>query len=233
MNLKRAGVILTVAGCFGLIALLYVSGRNKPLSRQPIISARSEAPEHRTSTRVVTRKSLTSLDGEDLKAFKKRFDEKLLPAFKTWSSVYGSHLPFAADDLTYDKFVGQVGRGDSQIYNFMLNGITISLSDTKRGTRIMYLSAPSSEKLTELPRGEQPDISTPVNRAEVASLLKADSGVDFRPEQIRITPTAFSSSLTGGAQVTVGGDPLNAASWDFTIVFQPDGKLAYYLRGAK
>jgi len=37
--------------------------------------------------------------------------------------------------------------------------------------------------------------------------------------------------MNGGVQVIVGGDPVNIASWKFTLVFGPDGKLNYYCRG--
>ena len=45
-----------------------------------------------------------------------------------------------------------------------------------------------------------------------------------------VTPTAFSGTMNGGAEVSGGGDPINSASWKFTLVLGADGKLAYYLR---
>jgi hypothetical protein len=33
--------------------------------------------------------------------------------------------------------------------------------------------------------------------------------------------------------VHVGGDPNNAASWKYDMVFGADGKLAYYLKGVE
>ena len=65
------------------------------------------------------------------------------------------------------------------------------------------------------------------------TMLKADSGVDFPPPELRATPTAFSSAMSGGAQVSAGGDPVNSASWKFTMVFGADGNLTHYLGGAE
>ena len=62
-------------------------------------------------------------------------------------------------------------------------------------------------------------------------MLNLDSGTNFPPAEIRVVPTAFSSAMNGGAHVNVGGDPINSASWNFTMVFGLDGNLNYYLRG--
>jgi hypothetical protein len=81
-----------------------------------------------------------------------------------------------------------------------------------------------------LPKGTAPTAATPVAANEVAQMLKADSGKDFNESDIHITPSGYSSALNGGAYVNIGGDPDNAATWEYTLVFGPDGKLAYYLK---
>jgi hypothetical protein len=94
-----------------------------------------------------------------------------------------------------------------------------------------YLNSPASKKLMQLPHGERPDPKSPVAREDLAKMLKADSGTDFAPAEMRVTPTAFSSAMNGGVHVSVGGDPVNIASWRFTMVFGPDAMLTYYMRG--
>ena len=44
-------------------------------------------------------------------------------------------------------------------------------------------------------------------------------------------PSGYSGALNGGAIVNVGGNPDNAASWKYDMVFGADGRLVYYLRG--
>ncbi len=233
MNLKRIGIIIAILGVLVLIAVLLHRAGNQPDRPQPLIVRTNQVPGEKPVVRVSRKERLASFTAEELESFKKRFDESLLPAFREWCAIYSKHLPFSPDDLKYDKFAGQVGRGNLQIYTFVLDGVTVSISDSTDKTTVMYLNAPGSKQMMELPTGAQPDISTPVNIADMVPLLKADAKVDFRPEQIRVTPSAFSGSMNGGAQVNVGGDPLNAASWKFTFVFQADGRLAYYLRGTQ
>jgi hypothetical protein len=69
------------------------------------------------------------------------------------------------------------------------------------------------------------------NHESAGSTVFRTTRTDFPPAEIRIIPTAFSSSMNGGVHVNVGGDPNNAASWKYTLVFDPDGKLSYYCRG--
>jgi hypothetical protein len=61
--------------------------------------------------------------------------------------------------------------------------------------------------------------------------IEAESGTRFAAGEIRIYPSGPSGSLNGGAFVHVGGDPENGASWKYDMVFDPQGKLAYYLKG--
>jgi len=46
-----------------------------------------------------------------------------------------------------------------------------------------------------------------------------------------MTPTGFSSAINGGAIVEVGGNPANAASWNYTVIFDSNGTINYYIRG--
>ena len=79
--------------------------------------------------------------------------------------------------------------------------------------------------------GEAPIIATPVDKNQLVEMLGTDSGEQFRANDVRLIPSALSGALNGGALVHVGGDPNNAASWEYDLVFGADGKLAYYLKG--
>ena len=171
-----------------------------------------------------------NMSDAELAEFNATFEKKLKPAVERWCMAYAGHVPFEAGALTMDTFSAAVGRGPRCMYMFVLDGMTVGIEDADRGVLLTHLNTPNSKKLVQLPRGTVPDPSMPVTREEVARLLKVDSGVNFPPAEIRVTPTAFSGAMNGGAQVSVGGDPINSASWKFTLVFGADGKLAYYLR---
>jgi hypothetical protein len=167
----------------------------------------------------------------ELAEFKATLEKKLKPAAERWCKAYAGHVPFRPEALTADAFSGAVGRGPRCMYVFVLDGMTVGIEDADRGVLLTHLNTPASKKLVQLPQGTLPDPSMPVTREEIVSMLKADSGVDFPRAEVRITPTAFSSAMSGGVQVTVGGDPNNGASWKFTLVLGSDGNLTYYLRG--
>lgn len=61
--------------------------------------------------------------------------------------------------------------------------------------------------------------------------LFAEGGNQFSPNEIRLIPNRYSGALNGSAFVNVGGDPNNAASWKYDMIFDADGKLVYYLKG--
>lgn len=175
----------------------------------------------------------TQLDAIQLAAVKEAFEERLKPAIQAWCKAYSGRVPFGPEDVTVDCLHGQVGRGTFNLYTFMVNGVTLAVEDADSTADVSYLNAPASKKLMELPRGTPPDPSIPVTREELAEMLHLDSGRDFPQAEIRVIPTAFSSAMNGGAHVNVGGDPVNAASWKFTLVFGPDGKLNYYCKGSQ
>jgi hypothetical protein len=71
----------------------------------------------------------------------------------------------------------------------------------------------------------------PVSKEKLMQMLNSDSEAGFKPEDVRVIPSGFSSGLSGGAYVEVGGDPNNCLTWKYTLIFGADGKLAYYLKG--
>ena len=83
----------------------------------------------------------------------------------------------------------------------------------------------------KLPDGTAPTKETPIEAVEVARILNQLSGGGFAAKDIRITPAGFSSAMNGAAYVNTGGDPDNAYTWKYTMVFNVDGKLSYYMKG--
>jgi len=77
------------------------------------------------------------------------------------------------------------------------------------------------------------DLKTPVTTEEIIRMVKADSGVEFKPNEVIIRPTAKASALNGGAFVDLlpaGLDPNNALNYKISMVFDASGKLVNYER---
>jgi len=169
--------------------------------------------------------------------FRAAFGGRLKPALVKWCQAYEGRIPFSAERVTLDSFAERIGRDAAHYeYVFVVDGVTLgireSASDSGGLTRVAYLNAPQSKQLMELPNGAgPPSFGLPITKEEVARMLRKESGVEFEPGRIRMIPTGASSVMNGGARVEVGGDPHNFLSWQYTLVFGPDGKLAYYSKG--
>jgi hypothetical protein len=169
------------------------------------------------------------------------FVTKLKPAAEKWALVYSNRVPFNLEDLTMDKFVERFGR-DSKVfhsYTFVMGDITFSIVEQNGVTQVQYLSSKRAvTTMSTLPTtGAAPDVSMPVTRQDVKAMAEADSGQQFPPNLVQLTPSAESGSFAGGAIVNVGsavknamGIPISKASGGFNYVFAKDGTLAYYLR---
>lgn len=136
--------------------------------------------------------------------FTNRFETRMKPAIARWCKIYQGRLPFSPEDVTLDTFYD---RPVGFIYTFMLGNITFCVYDGPQGTRVFYMmTQQASQDLNNPGNGAvQHDISTPVSRDTITSLLKADSGIDYPPDQVAIYPTAKFSSLQGGVMVEAGG----------------------------
>lgn len=156
------------------------------------------------------------------------FAERLKPAADRWGSAFEGHIPFNLDDLNTNTFWGQLGTEKNTIYTFMAGDVTVCLADENGSARLMYVNAPETKQLLQLPNGEAPMTKTSVSRTQIEQMVKAVSGLSFAPADIRITPTGYGSAMNGGTDVSIGGTPDNAASWKFNIVFDSNGKLIYY-----
>jgi hypothetical protein len=167
-------------------------------------------------------------------AFAANFDQRYKPVVVRWCNTFAGHVPVAAEDVTAGSLVERIGKDSTyNEYIFVVHGITLGVRDSKGVAECDYLNDPQqTRKLAVLPQGdEHPVVTSPVTREEIMNLVEADGGTQFPPQQVRMTPSGLSGSLNGGVLVSVGGDARNGASWKYDMVFGPDGKLAYFLRG--
>lgn len=135
--------------------------------------------------------------------------------------------------MTPQNFVDRIGRTAAyHEYVFVVDGITLGIEDKNGVARVDYLNDPhQTKKLTLPPDGTHaPIAAVPLAKAELAKMLATEGGKEFPLDQIRVIPSGFSGALNGGMFVHVGGDPENAASWDYDMIFDADGMLAYYLK---
>ena len=163
----------------------------------------------------------------------KNFTEKYKPTVEKWSKAYEGRMPFQPDDLTLDKFHSRFG---DYLYTFMIGDITLTIQDSDRlGLKVFYLMTRAGAKdLNQIPApGFVPDLTVPITREDVIRMVKADSGAEFKPNEVLIKPTAAACALNGGAFVDIlpaGKDPNNAANLKLSLVFGADGKLVSYER---
>lgn len=192
----------------------------------------SNAPVARPRSSVKHRAS--EFSANEKAEFVANFEGKYRPAIAKWCSAFSGHIPFTPDEVTADKFVERIGINSAYgEYVFVVNGITLGVQDTKGTVQVDYLNAPQqTKKMATLPDGSKaPIVTMPVTREEIVNALDAVSGTRFPAQEIRMTPSGLSGSLNGGVLASVGGNPENGASWKYDMVFGPDGKLAYYLKG--
>lgn len=166
----------------------------------------------------------------------RKFEAKFKPAIKKWCAIYKNRVPFNLDDVTIEKFHSRLGNGANfSLYTFMIGDTTLTLEDTKGDVKVFYMMTRAGARaLNSLPtNGAVPDLTMPVNRAEILQLIKADSGTTFPSDQIEIRPTATSSSLMGGVSVEAGGLSSSGLYREVTLtnlsfVLGSDGKLVTY-----
>lgn len=166
--------------------------------------------------------------------FQKKFAEKLKPAVERWWAVYAGHSPFRPEDVTADKLRERIFPGSpAQGYGFVINGTTLCIEDNRGLVYVQYIMSPGARQLGQLPKGPAPPAEVSISREEIMRLVKADSGRDFPPNQVAITPTSWSSAMNGGVEVEVGEGVYEKYTPlpEYSMVFGPDGNLACYLRG--
>ena len=180
------------------------------------------------------RASADEMTPEERAEFEKKFEAKLKPAVEQWCKVYAGHTPFRPEDVTADKLRERIFPGSpAQGYGFVLNGTTLCVEDNRGLVYVEYIMAPAARQLDQLPKGPAPPAQVSVSREEIMRLLKSDSGKDFPPNEVAITPTSWSGAMNGGVSVEAGEgvyDNLRPPP-EYSMVFGPDGNLACYLRG--
>jgi hypothetical protein len=171
----------------------------------------------------------------DKAIFEKAFPEKVRPAVERFAKVYAGHLPFKLEEVTPDKLADCIlPDQDERSYAFVVNGVTLEITYNHGSVFVDYLMSPAARQLTQIVGGQMPAAPS-VSRDEILSLLKADSGQDFPPDQIAITETVYGSSMNGGVSVDVGKGVHDAYmafnDIKYSMVFDANGKLACYARG--
>lgn len=225
---KRLSIILVAA----LIATLVVYfssklGQVNHSATAPVMENTNSTPSKLSSlSKPVTQFSMKERDELD-----KLYNERLLPAIERWRSVYRGRLPDEMSRMGLTNFHSTLAGG---FYTFVNGDITLTVSDTKKGTRVFYMmSKETALTLNTVGKlGQPPDLSLPVNREQIIQLVKADTGVEYRIHQVEIKPTAAACDLQGGAFVEVGkqmlGDMELMTGTNVSFVFTSNGKIAAY-----
>ncbi len=209
-------------------------GHAPPVSASDIQPAQTNNQSPQTN-RLPMRRAHAKRSAEFTEAEKtelaKKFKERFKPAIARWCKAYSGRVPFQPDDVTLDKFHSLLGYN---MFTFMVNGDTLTIVDAKDGAKVCYLShAGTLNTLNSIPTsGTVPDLSVPVNRDEIISMVKADTGVNYRPDQVEISPTGAANTMGGGAfvhvgRVMMGGGELITGT-NVTMVFAPGGQLVQY-----
>lgn len=168
--------------------------------------------------------------------FTNLFVTRLEPAAEKWTLAYTNRVPFGLADLTPNKVLRRMRRGDSTCdsYTFVIGDIVLGIQTVNGDTYVNYLA--SSQGLATVNTQPQPagapDGSMPVTREQVMQMVQADCGQHFAPDELTLKPTGESGPLTGGADAEINPvyRPFTPRNSNFSIVFTKDGTLAYCLR---
>lgn len=247
MTNKKSGILALVVVAAVIVAVWCwtrpsSTSRQTTSRQQPISPAEAAPPETRPMTnpppqkmpKSTIRHRVSDLGTNEYTQFREAFQRRYRPAIEKWCNAYAGHVPLTADAVTPEKFVERIGKDSSYgEYVFVVDGITLGVRDNRGKVGVDYLNVPEqTRKAATLPKtGQAPDLTVPVTKDEVLRMIEAEGGGRFAPHEVRMTPSALSGSLNGGVLVDVGGNPENGASWNYDMIFGPDGKLAYYLRG--
>lgn len=244
MSLKKLSTITAAVAVLSSLLIWQMSKRQAipsapPAEASPQVAIAPVAPVPGSNSPVTRPRSrvkhrVSEFSANEKAEFMANFEGKYKPAIAKWCGAFNGHIPFAREEVTADKFVERIGINSAYSeYVFVVNGITLGVQDTKGRAQVDYLNSPQqTRKMAELPHGGQaPSVTMPVTREEIVGALEAVSGSRFHAQEVRMTPSGLSGSLNGGVLASVGGTPENGASWKYDMVFGPDGKLAYYLKG--
>jgi hypothetical protein len=163
------------------------------------------------------------------------FKDKFRPAAEHWFAAYTNRIPVGLSEITLDKFHSKYG---ARMYTFMLGDTTLTFVEPrnpKEPAKVGYFMVrQAAEDMNRLPQqGFVPELNLPISSAEVIDMVKADSGVEFKPSEVIIRPTGKASALNGGAFVDLlptGNDPNNFLNYKISMTFDSNGKLVDYER---
>lgn len=248
MKQLRRGILVLLFAAAGVGLVLFARSRQAGEQQAPPPVQQETAPEQesqaqpvetvakpeeqaipRPHNRFTTRAS--EFSPEEKQKLAEDFETKFKPAVHQWFSAFHGRVPFEESEFTLDKFHSRMG----VMYTFMIGSTTFTLRDSPDGAKVGYLMTRSGAvQMNSLPsNAAMPNLTPPITREEVIQMVKADTGREFKPNEILIRPTAAGTALDGGAFVDIvpeGTDPNNAVTHALNMVFGPDGKLVNYTR---
>lgn len=247
MKLVRGGVLVLIGlvACALLVLALRKTAPTSDDYERPIppqltgtqagatVPDKSSAPTTRLAVARSFTKRAADMTETEKANFAMDFAEKYKPVTEKWFQSYEGRIPFGLEEFTLDKFHSCLG---DYMYTFMIGDITFTIQDSPRlGLKVSYLmTRKGALELNRLPKtGFMPDLNVPVNRDEILRMVNADCGIEFKPNEVLIKPTAAACALNGGAFVDIlptGKDPNNALNYKISLVFDSDGKLVNYER---
>ena len=211
-----------------LVGLFFIFPKNRDahLSSAPVpmltnTPTQSSNPSRRAS----------EFSSQEKKDLGKKFEAKFKPALESWCKAYAGRTPFLPQDVVFEKFHSKLAGG---FYTFMIGDTTLTFLDNKKGTKVFYMMThEAATALNAVPTDGSPrNLTMPIKRDEVLKMVKADTGIDYQPNQVEIKPTAAACALDGGAFVEVGrlmkGDLEILTDKSLSFVVSSDGKLVSY-----
>jgi hypothetical protein len=240
MKSIRGGSLLLI-GLIGLAVLVWAAHvkMRSGEARAPFVSPIASASDRLSQTSnnfaslpggngSLRAANMTELEKAELA---KNFNEKFKPAVEKWCKAYAGHVPFHPEDFTLDRFHSRLGRN---LYTFMIGDASLTVGDSNEKAWVFdFMTGNGARALNSVPKaGIVPDLSVPIKAEEVLRMVKADTGDDFKPNQVVIKPTGAACSLSGGAFVDVGRQMMNGMEVmngkSLALVFGADGKLVNY-----
>jgi len=247
--MKTIRSTLVIAGVAAILLVAWLVRTKKPHGPAPIgpasVSQAANAvppepeqvkPQHHPPLNLTNVKRAIAFTDEEKKELAVKFKTKLRPAAEKWFSAYSNHIPFNLADLTLDKFVERIGANPSfQLYTFVLGDFTFTIQDNDKGAKVEYLmSRKAAVAMNNIPTpGTVPNLSMPVSQSDIIGMVKADSGVQFKPNEVILRPTAAACGINGGQfvhTIPAGADPNNGLSSKVDMVFDSNGMLVNYDR---
>ena len=227
--MKKSSVLFFGIALFALLGVFFATRtRHKNEHLLEIIQLNTNNTAIKLSS---SSKPVTQFSSEEWVELDRLYRQRLLPAIEHWKSAYGSRLPDELSEISLAHFHSTLAGG---LYTFVNGDITLTVSDTKKGTRVFYMmSRAAALMLNNVGKSDQPpDMSLPVNREEIIQMVKSDTGIEFSRHQVEIKPTAAACAIQGGAFVEVGrqmlGDMELMTGTNVSFVVNSRGKIISY-----